>query len=48
LMIHNLSDQAQPIELGEQPQAWIDLLTSSRITPYTTLQPYQFLWLAEA
>jgi len=48
LVIHNLSDQAQPIELGDQPQAWIDLLTQSRITHHVSLQPYQFLWLVEA
>ena len=45
LMIHNLSDQAQPIELADQPQAWLDLLTQSRLTPHVSLQPYQFLWL---
>ena len=45
LMIHNLSDQAQPIELADQPQAWLDVLTQSRLTPHVSLQPYQFLWL---
>ena len=46
LAIHNLSDQAQPIELTEPPQGWIDLLASSRLAHCATLQPYQFLWLA--
>jgi maltose alpha-D-glucosyltransferase/alpha-amylase len=46
LAIHNLSDQAQPIELPDQ--AWIDLLTRSRITRHRTLQPYQCLWLVPA
>jgi maltose alpha-D-glucosyltransferase/alpha-amylase len=47
LALHNLSDQAQPIGLADLPQGGIDLLTSSRITQYVTLQPYQFLWLTE-
>jgi maltose alpha-D-glucosyltransferase / alpha-amylase len=48
LVLHNLSDQAQPIELAAPPQGWIELLTQSRITQHAALQPYQFLWLAEA
>jgi maltose alpha-D-glucosyltransferase / alpha-amylase len=48
LVIHNLSDQAQPIELADQPHEWLDLLTQSRSTHHVSLQRYQFLWLAEA
>jgi maltose alpha-D-glucosyltransferase/alpha-amylase len=44
LALHNLSDQAQPIELVNPPRHWLDLLTGSRISP-TSLEPYQFLWL---
>ena len=47
LVLHNLSDQAQPIELADPPQGWTDLLAAARITLHTALQPYQFLWLAE-
>jgi maltose alpha-D-glucosyltransferase / alpha-amylase len=47
LAIHNLSDQAQPVELDRQPQAWIDLLSDSRIT-LTSLEPSQYLWLRPA
>jgi maltose alpha-D-glucosyltransferase/alpha-amylase len=45
--LQNLSDQSQAIELADPPQEWIDLLTQSRITHHVSLQPYQFLWLAE-
>jgi maltose alpha-D-glucosyltransferase / alpha-amylase len=48
LVLHNLSDQDQPIELADLPPGGIDLLTQSRIPQHTSLQPYQFLWLAEA
>jgi maltose alpha-D-glucosyltransferase/alpha-amylase len=48
LAIHNLSDHTQPIELADPPRGWIDLLTSSRLAHCAAVQPYQFLWLAEA
>jgi len=47
LAIHNLSDQAQAIELAEPAQERIDLLTQSRVSQQLSLQPYQFLWLVE-
>jgi maltose alpha-D-glucosyltransferase/alpha-amylase len=47
LAIHNLSDQAQPIELAGPPQAWIDLLTGSFVSA-TSLAPYQYHWLQPA
>ena len=48
LAIHNLSGQAQSIELTDQAPDWIDLLSHSRITPLAALAPYQFLWLVKA
>jgi maltose alpha-D-glucosyltransferase/alpha-amylase len=45
--LHNLSDRPQPIALAASLQGWIDLLTQSRISHPVSLQPYQFLWLAE-
>jgi maltose alpha-D-glucosyltransferase/alpha-amylase len=45
LAIHNLSDQAQPIELAAPPQGWIDLLPASHLSQLASLAPYQFLWL---
>ncbi len=48
LVLHNLSDRPQAIELAGPPQGWIDLLTSSHNLHCASLEPYQFLWLAEA
>ena len=45
LVLHNLSDQVQPIELADPALGWFDLLTQSRLTQHVSLQPYQFLWL---
>jgi maltose alpha-D-glucosyltransferase/alpha-amylase len=45
LVVHNLSDQPQPIELAAQPQSWIDLLSQARLSSHVSLAPYQFLWL---
>ncbi len=47
LVLHNLSDRPQPVELADAPRGRIELLTASRSTPPASLQPYQFLWLAE-
>ena len=47
LVLHNLSDQAQPIALADEAHDWIDLLTQSRSIHLASLAPYQFLWLAE-
>ncbi|HTP10515.1 MAG TPA: maltose alpha-D-glucosyltransferase [Anaerolineae bacterium] len=47
VVLHNLSDQAQPIELAEFPHGGIDLLSRSRISQHLSLPPYQFLWLIQ-
>ena len=47
LALHNLSDQAQAIEMEIPSQPMIDLLTGTSFSTsdQITLNPYQFLWL---
>jgi maltose alpha-D-glucosyltransferase / alpha-amylase len=47
LALHNLAERPQSVQLTESPRGWIDLLTQARIPRHVSLEPYQFLWLAE-
>jgi maltose alpha-D-glucosyltransferase / alpha-amylase len=47
LALHNLAEHPQSVQLAESPRGWIDLLTQARIPRHVSLEPYQFLWLAE-
>jgi maltose alpha-D-glucosyltransferase/alpha-amylase len=47
LALHNLAERPQSVQLAESPRGWSDLLTQARIPRHVSLEPYQFLWLAE-
>ena len=55
ICLHNVSDQAQPVELnmdalGYEPRMWNDLISGQAFVlgrhPNLLLEPYQYVWLA--